>query len=489
MEPGETESNLRVRLSSSVRAGVAEAYVTLSPEVEFRLASAGNELILTGPFLPGESYELELKEGLPAVDEAVLPETFTRTVDIPNLEPALEFAGEGLFLSRSGLGNIALESVNVDRVDLSIDRVYLNNLFSLVAYQSFPGRGRSYSGRRVRDALGGRITSRVIEVEARANRSTSTVLSVDDWIDAGGEGLYRLSASRPNSYEARERWLLLTDLGVVVKRGEDGILAWVTSTEDLGAISGATVTLFSHRNQTISEGRTDTRGLWRSGKLPDTTAESDVGRPYLLTVQKGADFTFLLLDQMGIDTTGLDVAGARRSPAGYTAYLYGERDLYRPGETLEGVALVRTGDLDAPPAMPALLRRRGPQGRERESRALTIDSTGVAELELEIPSHALTGRHSLELEIGGTVVGQYLYQVEEFVPDRIKVELDPPEEVEPGEELAYSISSSYLFGPPASALPYETRVELADATFAPTGFSEFTFRDSGRTLKSPGGTC
>jgi uncharacterized protein YfaS (alpha-2-macroglobulin family) len=482
-QAGETESNVRIMLSSPVRAGIARAYVRLRPEVDARLSTAGNELVLTGPFLPGEGYELELGEGLPAIDEAVLIESYSTTIDVPHLEPSLGFAGEGVFLSRSGLGNVALESINVDSIDLSIDRVYLNNVFSLVAdRRMFPGRGRTYSGRRVPDSAGGRLASWTVEVEGQPNQTATTVLSVDDWIDQGDEGLYRLMAGRPNNYQAEERWLLLTDLGIVVKQGADGLLVWVTSTRDLSAVNGATVTLLSHRNQTLSQGRTDTRGVWRSGELPDTASQNEAGRPFLITVEKGSDFTFLLLDQMRIDTTGLDVAGAQRSPGGYSAYIYGERDLYRPGETLEGVALVRTDDLEAPAAMPALLRRRDPQGRERESVAITVDDSGVADIEMEIPPHALTGRHSLELEVAGEVVGQYLYQVEEFVPDRIKVEIDPPAEVKPGEELVYSIFGAYLFGPPASALPYETRVELVDATFAPAGLSEFSFRDSSREL-------
>jgi uncharacterized protein YfaS (alpha-2-macroglobulin family) len=483
-EPGENESNVRISLSSPVKAGVAEPYVRLEPEVSVRLASAGNELVLTGALLPGESYELEILEGLPAVDEAVLLESYATTLTIPNLDPSLDFASDGVFLSRRGLHNIALESVNVDRAELQVDRVFLNNLFAMLSYRGFSNRERSYYGGSVRDAVGGRIADWGVDIEGQRNRTVTTVISVDEWIDAGGNGLYRLAARLPSSYQAEQRWLLLTDLGVVVKRGGDGLFAWVTSTDDLGSVSGARVTLLSHRNQTLATGLTDGRGFWRSGELVDTNTSDDAGRPYLLTVEKGDDFTFLLLDQMRIDTTGLDVAGAPRSAGGYSAFLYGERDLYRPGETLEGVALVRTDGLEAPLSMPAVLERRDPQGRKRETMRLTLDESGSAEFRLEIPPHALTGRHSLELLVGGDVVGRYLYQVEEFVPDRIKVEIEAAGQVDPGEELAYSISSAYLFGPPASGLEYETRVRLEDATFQPPGFSEFTFRHSSRELSS-----
>ena len=38
----------------------------------------------------------------------------------------------------------------------------------------------------------------------------------------------------------------------------------------------------------------------------------------------------------------------------------------------------------------------------------------------------------------------------------------PPQAIEPGGELTYDIIGAYLFGPPAAALPFETRVRLAD---------------------------
>ncbi len=53
-----------------------------------------------------------------------------------------------------------------------------------------------------------------------------------------------------------------------------------------------------------------------------------------------------------MDTTGLDVSGAVVPATGYTAFVYGERDIYRPGETLEGLAVVRDTHLAAPRPCP-----------------------------------------------------------------------------------------------------------------------------------------
>src|SRR6185295_9918913 len=73
---------------------------------------------------------------------------------------------------------------------------------------------------------------------------------------------------------------------------------------------------------------------------------------------------------------------------------------------------------------------------------------------------------------------------EDFVPDRIKVEISGAAKApKPGENLTYKVQSNYLFGPPASGLAVESKVRLADATFAPKGFEAFNFRNDDRKLE------
>jgi uncharacterized protein YfaS (alpha-2-macroglobulin family) len=68
----------------------------------------------------------------------------------------------------------------------------------------------------------------------------------------------------------------------------------------------------------------------------------------MITAERDGDFSFLLMDRNAIDTTGFDVAGAGAVPGGYSAFAYGERDIYRPGETVKGVVIVRDRELKIP---------------------------------------------------------------------------------------------------------------------------------------------
>ncbi|HEV8578081.1 MAG TPA: alpha-2-macroglobulin [Thermoanaerobaculia bacterium] len=483
-QPGPRESTLKVTFSSPISAAVAEKYVKVDPAsgpaVPLRFAADRNELSVTGEMLPGESYTLTVGKGMPATDEAVLQEDYSQQVDLPDLEPTVGFQSQGMFLWSQGKHAVALEAVNVPKVKMTIDRVYLNNLFFLFTYGGFYEDETGWFGE-LNHALGDRLKEETLDVGGQKNKRRVYPLDLDKFVDTKEPGLYRVSVGQPDDYEATQRWLLLTDLGAVMKRGPGEILVWVSSLKDLSPVGDAKVTLLSDQNQTIASGRTDGSGVFRAQDLK-TMADGKVA-PYMVTIEKGDDFTFLLLDQMAADPTGLDVGGAEAAGEGYTAFLYGERDIYRPGEKVEGLAIVRDGGLRIPPSMPALLRHRDPQGRELETRRLTTGDKGFAPLSLDLPAYALTGGHTLELEVAEKIIGQYRFQVEEFVPDRISVEILPPKEkVGPGQTLAYQVQSDYLFGAPAANLPVETRVRLVDSTFAPKGFEAFSFRNDDRKL-------
>jgi alpha-2-macroglobulin len=478
--PGEKESVIALTFSSPVNAGVASGYLAVEPSIAYRLGGERNVLTLTGPFRPGDAYTLKLGKGMPATDEAALPDDWSSRVAVPNLQPSVSFQSEGMFLSRSGGHRVALRTVNVPKVQLAIDRVYLNNLFFLFQYYGDSIEGATYYGSRLSRSLGDRLFDKSIDIEGETNRTVVTPLEIDRLLGDHTRGLYRLVVNRPDDYSGRQSLLLLTDLGLVAKQTDDGFLVWATSFTSLAPVANARVVLRSEQNQVMAEGRTDATGMWRVSGLAGAYKQAS---PYLVTVESGDDFAFLLLGQTRIDTTGLDVGGAPAAAGGYGAYLYGERDLYRPGEIVRGVAVVRDAALQPPPSMPVVLRRRDPQGRERESVPLRTDRRGLAPFEVSLPDYVPTGKHSLELLAGEEVIGRYLVQVEEFVPDRIKVEIAPEKkEVGPGEELAYDVVGTYLFGPPGADLPVETRVRVVDADFAPEKYKEYTFRNAERSL-------
>ncbi|HEV7765853.1 MAG TPA: MG2 domain-containing protein [Thermoanaerobaculia bacterium] len=484
-KPEERETTIRVELSSPVSVDALRGKITVSPDVKYRTEVEGNDVLLTGKFQPGRSYDLTVSEGLVATDAALLQSEFRATVTIANLEPLLAFQSEGMFLSASGRKSVAIDTINITSGKLVIDRVYRNNLFfylhaSGYTYGEEDGYSEPYyrayvSYGRVEHQYGDRIVEKNLTFPSKPNVRTTSTIPIGSLVRDSSPGLYKVTVYHADQeWSGSTRWILITDLGIVVKKSEREMVIWVASFKDLSPIDNASVTLLDEQNQTIARGRTDGGGFFTARELPEKAT------PFMIAVERGNDFSFLLLGDSRVDTSAFDVGGATLSANGYSAFLYGERTLYRPGETLKGVAAIRTADLKFAPQMPLVLKHVDPTGETRGTIRLTADKTGMATYDIALPPYTRTGRHTLTLLAGESEIGSTAFNVEEFVPDRLKVEIEPS--AKPSQTLQFNVSSAYLFGAPASSLAVETKVRLVPSIFHARGFGEFTFHASSRKL-------
>jgi uncharacterized protein YfaS (alpha-2-macroglobulin family) len=483
---GERETILRVELSSPVTADALRGKVSVTPDVKYAIDAEGNDVVLTGKFQPGHSYDLSIAAGLLATDSALLASDFRQTVAVDDLQPVLAFQSEGMFLTASGRRNVAIDTINVTNAKLTIDRVYRNNLFFYLQ-----SSGHSYSGddedgeyepyyrayydsSRVQRRYGDRIVEKDLTFPSTPNVRATSTIPIGSLVRSASPGLYKVTVYRNDEeWRGSTRWILITDLGIVAKRSPGEMVIWAASFKDLTPIAGASVALISDQNQTLAKGRTDERGFWTARGLPEKAT------PFMIAVERGKDFSFLLLGDSRVDMSAFDVGGAALPTSGYSAFLYGERTLYRPGETLHGVVAMRSTDLHYPPQMPLVLQHIDPTGEPRGDQRLTADATGMAAYELPLPEYSRTGRHTLNLLAGDTVIGTTTFHVEEFVPDRIKVEIDTGSQANAG-TLKFGVSSAYLFGAPAASLAVETKVRLIPSVFAARGYDAFTFNAPSR---------
>ncbi|MEA2626893.1 MAG: alpha-2-macroglobulin, partial [Candidatus Binatota bacterium] len=318
-QPGEPDSIIKIRFSSPVSAAIAPQYVSVTPAVKYRVSTERDELILAGAFEPGSKYRIAVTTGLPARDGSVLREKVEQEVAIADREPAVEFESDGMFLARTGYRTIALESVNVPEIQVTVDRVYRNNVFFLFENFGYSAWNETFYNDTVARSLGDRIATDKIAVPSEKNRTAKTAVVLDRYLKDSEPGLYRIGVSRTTGDWGKQRWLLITDLGIVAKRAEDELLVWASSFANLGPIANADVTLVSDQNQTLATGKTDAAGMWRItglAKLLETGGAKNPREPYMVTVASGGDFSFLILERSQIDTAGLDVGGATPTKQG-----------------------------------------------------------------------------------------------------------------------------------------------------------------------------
>lgn len=471
---------IRLTFSTPMEPKSAAPFVSVAPQADYSLAADGKTLLLDGGFKPGSKYTVTVRKGLTAADGAELDKDQTVSLMIPDMEPSVSFVGSGMFLPRHKGAGLALEAVNADRITVRVDRIYPNNIFNMLheyGWRVFEDNW-DYSG--VPYAFGGKLHEQTIPVAGKPNQPRKLPLQLYDLVGSGERGLFKVSAAIPGKNGVK-RWLMLTDIGLVAKRDEHKFTVWAVSNTTLEPLSGIRLTLVSDKNQILARSGTNASGV---GQLRVPANNSDGSAYMILAERKGGDFTFLLPSRFGVDTTGLDVNGVTASPTGLRAFLYGERDLYRPGETLNGMVVVRKDSLAAPPSLPLSLVQRDPKGREIRSIWLKTDADGTAAFELPIPDYALTGGHSLTLKAGDRAIGTFDFKVEEFIPDRIKVTVSTERDsFLPGQSITANIQSSYLFGPPASDLPVTARAMLRSAPFTASGYEDYAFGNPERSFE------
>ena len=180
------------------------------------------------------------------------------------------------------------------------------------------------------------------------------------------------------------------------------------------------------------------------------------------------DLTYLKFDDLEIEVQEERVSGLPyRGGRAYRAALYTDRGVYRPGETAHVAAIVRGGDNAAPIGLPLRAELLDPRGKAVRSANLRANAAGQVVFDLPFPAFASTGRYQARLEAGDEEIGRVTFQVEEFVPERMKVEVT-------AEESSYllretprlAVDARYLFG----GVPAEHRVELA-CDLEPTDFT------------------
>ena len=178
-----------------------------SPRCAFRRPPTATSSSITGDVPAGPAYKLTIGKGMPATDDAVLREEYTRGRPPPRPRAHRRLPEPGDVPLRLRQPHAwRSRRVNVARVRMTIDRVYLNNLFFLFQYGGFfDGETTATSATRCStpSATASRETTLDRAAGRRNQRKVQTPLDLDRYVrPRGRRGLYRVSVGKPDDWEA-----------------------------------------------------------------------------------------------------------------------------------------------------------------------------------------------------------------------------------------------------------------------------------------------
>ncbi|RZK98735.1 MAG: alpha-2-macroglobulin family protein, partial [Hymenobacter sp.] len=289
------------------------------------------------------------------------------------------------------------------------------------------------------------------------------------------KGLYVIRVQDTEHLWLREEKLVtFTDLGVITKQNASGeAVVFLNSLRTARPVSGATVRFISTSNQVMGTATTNGQGVARY----DSVAGSRL-KLGMITATQGSDFTFLSLPKSRVETSRFEVGGLTSNAAHYQAFLYGDRDLYRPGDTIHTNVVVRTDTWAAPPAgLPIKVRLLLPTGKEYASLGEKLSATGAVESRFILPATVMTGLYSLEVLTGNDILlTSQSISVEEFIPDRLKVTVvAKPAVLHSAETVTATVQAQNLFGPPAAGRKFEVEFSLKEKTFSAPKYDDYSF--------------
>ncbi len=455
----------------SLDEGIAAEAIHLSPAVKVSVAPSRRGFRIFGDFKRG-SYTLRIDAGTASVAGGMLLATFEEAVAVPARSPQLSFATTGRYLPRSAWRNLPLQHLNLDSAELTVRNVPPENL---VFWMSDDYRERAD------ERTSNVVAKQKLALKAPADTLTTTYVDVATLVPGNIRGLVEITAKQ-GRYEAASR-ILLTNLSLVAKRGGPApgssdageVWVWALGIENTEPLSGVEVTLVKKSGEAVARCTT----VAAEGCVLKVPAPGvDDSQPFALIARDGGELTYLKYSELKTEIANSDVQGEPyRSEKAYRASIWSDRGVYRPGDTAHIAAVLRGQDDKAPPSgMPVELRVVDPRERELKKVSLKTNAAGVVSLDLPFDSFQDTGTYGVTLKVADRDVAWYHVSVEEFVPERMKVEARTEKSgYLQGEEIPVGVEAAYLFGGSAEGSPVEVACRLVPSSFKPKDNAQYTY--------------
>jgi uncharacterized protein YfaS (alpha-2-macroglobulin family) len=449
---------------------------------------------------PGRRLYVRIPRGLIAYGGYVQAKEFDAVIVLPEFPREIKILHDGAVLRLSGEKKLSLYSLGESAVRLEVGRVRAGEINDLASQTSGDFSHPRFSGWTFSPD---NITERFEEVrdlvQVEPDRLKFFSYDFTPRLQAAGSGarngLFFLRAegwdvkNKRATCTADTRFVLITDLGVLVKENADKTRdVFVQSLADGTPVAGARIEAVGLNGVPIASAETDAAG---KARLPDLAGFARERKPTAFVVRHGEDLAFMpfdrqdrLLDVSRFDVGGAETLGRERE---LSAYVFSDRGLYRPGETFHIGFFVRPTlwgqDLAGVPLEVSI---QDPRGMEVKRFKVALSSAGFETIEYHTQENGPTGHYTVNIHIvrdgrRGNLLGTATVRVEEFLPDRLRITARFSEERVEGwispQGLKAAISLHNLFGTPAENRRVALVLRLSPAAPWFKEFADYSFFD------------
>lgn len=435
---------------------------------------------------PGSYIIVAINERLNSSSGLKLNRPFVRIMRVPERDSQLGFLQPGNILPLGATGSLDIYSTNIDRLDWELIRVADPFLALMANGQYIFENGYSQSISDM-DAIGERRNGSVKLAYTEDGKAQFSALDLKSALNSdnpSGLMLINLKGYKGDKLASMaSRLILATDIGLMAKRAANGAYECFAQTLSGGEpIKGAEIRVLGANGKAVASGITDENGR---ASLPSLAGLKRESRPVAATAAVDGQIAWLSLEDRArkADYSGFQTGGATSFGEGLTAFIFGERGAYRPGETMNFGAIVKKGDFSPlTDDLPIWTEIIDPRGVAVYSKNLIVSPPGLAEVAWRSPEGALSGKYIFNARAGkdGEIIGSQTARIEDFLPDTLKMRVDLPEHggwvaANSGEKIRVRLRN--LYGTPAANRKVRASVIARPAVFKFKGFEDYIFSD------------
>jgi alpha-2-macroglobulin len=417
------------------------------------------------PVKSGENYKITVSKELLSKSGAQFSRDYVETLKGVEQPPTIGFSGQGSLLPARATEGLPIRTVNVAEIDVQFLRVKDANVGEAIREHAFQGRQGGWNLERLNKITENVYSNRFQITDTHRNTQIVSFLPVQTIAELKRPGLYYAIMRRPSDFDAQFEvtHYVVSDVAVHVRRYQNRALVLTRSLSSGAALADVQLSLVNRYGQTTLSGKSNGDGQAIFEQAPDNEM--------VLIAQSGDDLSVLPFNQPALDLSEYEITGGTADRN--TIHIWSGRDLYRPGEELKFSALLRDFDGKPIPEQPVFAYLRQPDGKLYASAELKVSKVGYLEFKRTMPGDVATGRWKLEMGTDPEGKGRHHifdFRIEEFLPERLKLELASTQaRLKPAEPLNLDISGAYLYGAPAGGNRFTAKYVLsADASAVPS---------------------
>jgi len=488
---------------------------------KFKYEINGSQLTVYPQSKVTSPFEISVNKSVLSKDGEKLKDKYEKSYSFEPIKPAIRLAGKGVIVPFNDEIIFPFEAINLEGANVEVFKIFDDNVLQFLQYNrlnttySLKPVGRiihqekialknlnieNNDAKYIRYALDIR---KLITPDPGAIYQVRIGFSKDDVVDypckvtkkedrkivSQRDGFTSIMESSTNyngyRWEHRDdpckrafynsskfitRNILASNIGAIAKQGKSNDFKFALSDlKSVDPINGATIELYDFQQQMIISGNTGS-----DGQL-SIVAER---KPSFAIVKNGSEYGYInLQDQHANSLSEFEVSGKSKKK-GIDGFIYGERGVWRPGDTLFINFMLEDKVGKLPQNHPVTLTVKDARGKQKYSKSITNHKNRLYHFPVVTSDADPTGNWTATVSVGGTKFSKSL-KVETVKPNRLKIEYD----LEEGTSIALydnqkvNLSSKWLHGAPADGLRAKVDMQIIPIRTKFKRYNDYVFDD------------